>query len=223
MLNDTISKVENLNAVQQLTATITPPSVVNMMTNNEDRCFQCQEHSHIARHCPNIRCFDCDEYGHFVMDCPYKISPVGTPAKHHQSKLHKSHHATSSSRHCFEDRDRQSHSRSQPHFTDTTAQVVRIPIEAILDHNIGIIAIITEVAHTTQILHTELIAIDLIMTLQMGHTPDHLHTEAHHSTPEIEACHVHIHPTNPHDKTHIGHTHTPVDHKANHITKGTPE
>ena len=48
-LNDAISEVEKLNAVQQLTATITTPSMVNMMTNDEDRCFQCQEHDHIAR------------------------------------------------------------------------------------------------------------------------------------------------------------------------------
>ena len=31
MLSEAISKVEKLNAVQQLTATITPPSMVNMM------------------------------------------------------------------------------------------------------------------------------------------------------------------------------------------------
>ena len=54
MLNDAISKVGKLNAVQQLTATITPPSIVNMMTNDEDRCFQCQEHGHTARHFPNL-------------------------------------------------------------------------------------------------------------------------------------------------------------------------
>ena len=54
MHNDAISEVEKLNPVQQLTATITPPSMVNMMTNDEDRCFQCQEHGHMARHCPNI-------------------------------------------------------------------------------------------------------------------------------------------------------------------------
>ena len=35
-LGDAISKVEKLNAVQQLTATITPPSMVNMMPNDED-------------------------------------------------------------------------------------------------------------------------------------------------------------------------------------------
>ena len=106
MLSKAISEVEKLNTVQQLTATITPPSMVNMMSNNEDQCFQCQEQGHIAGHCPNIRCFECDEYGHIVMDCPHRIPPLGIPAKHHQSKPHKSHHARSSSRHCPEDRDK---------------------------------------------------------------------------------------------------------------------
>ena len=61
------------------------------------------------------------------------------------------------------------------------------------------------------------------MTLHIDHTANHLHTEAHHTTPEIKACHIHIHHTNPHDKTHIGHTHTPVNHEANHTTRRTPE
>ena len=60
------------------------------------------------------------------------------------------------------------------------------------------------------------------MTLHINHTTDHLYTEAHHTTQEIEAC-VHIHPTNPHDEIHIGHTCTPVDHKVNHITRRAPE
>ena len=83
---------------------------------NEDHCFQCQEHGYIARNCPNIRCFRCDEYGHIVMDCPHRIPLLGAPAKHHQSKLHKSHYTRSGSRQCCEDRDRQSHSRSQSCF-----------------------------------------------------------------------------------------------------------
>ena len=107
-------------------------------------------------------------------------------------------------------------------FTDTTVQVTRIPIEAIPGHNIGIIAIITGVAHTAQIPHTGVIAIDFTMTLHIDHTSDHPHTEAHHTTPEIGAYHVHVHHTNLHNKSHIGHTHTPVDHEANHITR-TPE
>ena len=54
-LNDAITKFEKLNAVQQLTTMIIPPSTVNMMSNQEDHCFQCQEQGHIARNCPNIR------------------------------------------------------------------------------------------------------------------------------------------------------------------------
>ena len=50
------------------------------------------------------------------MDCPHSIPPLGAPVKHHQSKPHKSHHARSSSCYHHEDRDRWSHSRSQPHF-----------------------------------------------------------------------------------------------------------
>ena len=98
------------------------------MTNNEDKCFQCQEHGHIARHCLNNRCFECDEYGHIVMDCPHKIHPLGTPAKHHQSKPHKSHHAkqvpdTDTKTGRGEAIQGLSHA-----FTDTAAQVIRISI-----------------------------------------------------------------------------------------------
>ena len=106
MPSNAISDVEKCNAIQQLTATITQSSKVNMMSNNEERCFQCQEHGNIARNFPNIKCFECDEYGHIVMDCPHKIPPSGIPTKHHQPTLHKSHHTRSSSRYCYEDRDR---------------------------------------------------------------------------------------------------------------------
>ena len=61
------------------------------------------------------------------------------------------------------------------------------------------------------------------MTLHIDHTTDHLHTEAHYTTPEIEASHIHAHPTNPHNALHIGLTHTPVDHQVNHITTKTLE
>ena len=38
-LADTISKVEKLNAVQQLTATFISPSTVNIMSNEKDHCL----------------------------------------------------------------------------------------------------------------------------------------------------------------------------------------
>ena len=91
--SNAISEDEKLNTEHQLTAMMTPPSTVNMMSNNEDCCLQCQEQGHIARNFLNIRCFKCDEYGHIVMDCPHRIPPLGTPAKHHQPKPHTSHHA----------------------------------------------------------------------------------------------------------------------------------
>ena len=108
-------------------------------------------------------------------------------------------------------------------FTDTAAQVIMTHIEAILDHDIEIITTITGVAHNAQILHTGVIATDPAMTHHIDHTVDHPHTEAHHTTPEIEAAHIHIHPTNHQDQIHTCCTHTPVDHKASHITGGTPE
>ena len=56
--------------------------MVSIMSQEEDRCFQCQEQGHIACHCPIVRSFECDENGHIVVDCPHKIPPSGTPANH---------------------------------------------------------------------------------------------------------------------------------------------
>ena len=48
MLIDAISEVEKLNATQQHTAMIIPPSTVNVMSIKEDCCFQCQEPGNIT-------------------------------------------------------------------------------------------------------------------------------------------------------------------------------
>ena len=74
-LTDAISKVEKLQAAQQLTATSLPSSTVNVMFHEEDQCFQCQELGHIVHHCSNVHCFECDEYGHIVVDT---ITRTGT-------------------------------------------------------------------------------------------------------------------------------------------------
>ena len=78
-LADAIREVEKLQAAQQSTATLLPSSTVNVMSSEDDKCFQGQESGHMACHCPNVRCYDSDEYGHVAADCPDKY--------HHQAHL----------------------------------------------------------------------------------------------------------------------------------------
>ena len=110
-----ISEVEKLQAAQQLTATLLPSSTVNVMSSEDDQCFQCQESGHTACHCPNIRCFDCDEYGYIAVDCPDRILPSGTPAYHKRHHSNTRHHTRSTSRHHHRDGHRYNRSRSQSH------------------------------------------------------------------------------------------------------------
>ena len=99
-----------------------------------------------------------------------------------------------------------------------------IHIEAVPGLSIEIIASTPGVAHNTQVPHTGVIAIDPAIKHHINPSTDHPCTEAHHhTTPKTKVTHTHIHPTNPQDEIHIGHAHTPVDHKANHITRKTPE
>ena len=114
-LVDVISEAEKLQAAQQLTATLLPLSTVNVMSHKEDRCFQCQESGHIARHCPNVCCFECDKNGHIVVDCPNHIPPSGMPEHLHRPKSHTRHWTRSPSHHYHQDRYRHSRSRSQFH------------------------------------------------------------------------------------------------------------
>ena len=87
-LTDATKEVEKFHTAQ-LTATIIPASTVNMMSNEEDQCLQCQESDNIAGHCPHMQCYECDDYSHMVMDCLHKIPSSGRPAPHHEA--HKSH------------------------------------------------------------------------------------------------------------------------------------
>ena len=73
---------EKLQAAQQLTAILLPSSTVNVMSNKEDQCFQCQEFGHITHDCLSVHCFECNDYGHIVADCPDRIPPSGMPACH---------------------------------------------------------------------------------------------------------------------------------------------
>ena len=223
-LSAAISKVEKLNAVQQLTSMIIPPSTVNIMSNDEDHCFQCQEQGHIARNCPNIRCFKCDEYCHIVMDCPHRIPPLGILVKHHQARPHRSHPNRSSSRHHHEDRDWGSHSRSQSHFhihcSSSHHDSYRGHSKSWHRDNCSP----PGVAHNAYIPYIEITVIDPTTAHYTDLTADHPHTEVPQlTTPQIIVDHIHIHLTNPHGKFCIGHTHTSANHEANHTTRRTWE
>ena len=70
-LSEVIKLVHKLNLAQQVTATLSPPTV-NMMLNDE-RCFICSRMGHIGHHCPNTQCYNCNGSGHFAQDCPGKF------------------------------------------------------------------------------------------------------------------------------------------------------
>ena len=192
-LRDALSEVEKFNAVQQLTATIIPPSTVNMMSNDESHCFQCQQQVHIARNCPNIRCFKCDEYGHIVMDCPQRIPPLGTPAKHHQHKPHRSHPTRSSWRHYHEDRYRQSCSRSQSHFYRHCSSSHYDSYKATPGHDTGIIATTPEVAQDNHAPHRDYSNLSHHDTSHWPHhrSSTHRSSSAYHSRDQSRS---HSHP-----------------------------
>ena len=114
-LTDAIREVEKFPAAQQLTATLLPSSSVNIMSSDDDKCFQCQESIHMACNCPHIKCFDCDEYGHVTADCPDKKLPSGTPAQHRNTHSTTRHHDRSTSCHNHRDRHRPNRSRSHSH------------------------------------------------------------------------------------------------------------
>ena len=120
-LTETIKEVEKLQAAQQITSTLLPTLLVNIMSSNNDRCFQCQEVGHMAHNSPHIWCYDCDNYRHVAMDCPDKIPLSGTPAccsadtndrNRRSSSRHHSH--TKRSHHDYKDRSRFSCSQSCP-------------------------------------------------------------------------------------------------------------
>ena len=121
-LADTIKEVEKLQAAQQLTSTLLPPSLVNTMSSDDDKCCQCQETGHIACYCPHIRCFDCNNYRHVTAECPDKIPPSGTPARcrdnntsRHDGSTSWSHNHTRHYYHNHRDRHRFRRSQSYSH------------------------------------------------------------------------------------------------------------
>ena len=122
-LSKEIKEVEKPQAAQQITSLLLTTSSINTMSSDNDRCFQCQETSHMACYCPHIRCYDCDNYGHVAMDCPDKIPPSGTPAcsrtsTHDRSRRSYSRHNSHTRHPCHEHRNRSRFSCSQSRTCD---------------------------------------------------------------------------------------------------------
>ena len=80
--------------------------------------------------------------------------------------------------------------------TDIAVQVSITHIEAVPDHDIGIITTITEVAHDVQAPHTRVTPIASAVTHPIDHTTDLQCTEVHHTTQEIRVTCIHAHHTN---------------------------
>ena len=119
-LADTIREVEKLQAAQQLLSTLLPPSLVNTMSSDDNKCFQCQETGNMACYFPHIRAFDCDNYGHVTADCPNKIPPSGILAQGRDNNTGRCDRSISWSnnhnRHYHHDhQDKHRFSRSQSH------------------------------------------------------------------------------------------------------------
>ena len=167
-LADAISAVEKLQAAQQLTATLLPSSTVNVMSNEEDQCFQCQELGHITFHCLNVCCFQCNKYGHIAVDCPDRIPPPGMSACHKRQHSSTRHHARSTSRHpttgTATDIAGQDHSHT---LADINVTIIITHTEVVRDH---ITDAITGALHDT-------ITPALIVIAMTHHTRDHPHIE----------------------------------------------
>ena len=114
-LVETIKEVEKLQAAQQITSTLLPMSSVNSMSSDNDKCFQCQEISHMAHYCPHIWCFNCNNYGHVAMDCLDKIPPSGTTACCRGNTTNR--HDRSSSRHHSHTRHSHCDHKDRPRFS----------------------------------------------------------------------------------------------------------
>ena len=216
-LTDAISKVEKHNAVQQLTATIIPPSTVNMMSNEEDHCFQCQEQGHIvwnylilnASSVMSMITLSWIVQTRYLLQEPQQLIP--NPNLTEATMPDQGQGATMKTGTGQVDPD---HNLI---FEDITAWVVTVHTEATHGHSIRIITATTEAAHNIHAPPIQVTAIDPTMTHPADHIMDHPHIEVLQlTTPEIVVDHVHDHPTNLQGETHTDQVHIPADHEANH-------
>ena len=210
-LLEAIKEVEKLQAAQRITSTLLPTSSLNTMSSDNDRCFQCQEVSHMACYCPHIWCYDCDNYGHVAMDCPDEIPPLGTPAHHRTDTNDRSrrsssrcHSHTRCSCHDHRDRSRFSCSCSNPITTAIGVVAARTLIEVAPDHSTDL-PIAT--SHMTEApVPTTTIVIHLTADPHLTGTPPEMTADldigpGNHITNQTEV----LHPLHRH---HLGNTRT---------------
>ena len=205
-LVDAIKEVEKLQAAQQLTASFLPSSSVNTMSNDDDKCFHCQESANITHLCPCIKCFNCDEYGHATADCPDKIPPSGTPARYRNNSSNTRQCNRSTSHNNHQDRhhhhdhwDRHRFSRSRP-----IPMVIARGVTVKATHEGAILGPITD-PHTSAHHAKETQA--HTTTDETLHTGDPHHTEV---SPEIAVDPDHVHQTNRSTRHHQNHPTAPT-------------
>ena len=106
-------------------------------------------------------------------------------------------------------------------FTDTTAQVIMIPIEATLDHDIGIITIITGVTHNAPMPHTGVIAIHLAMTLQRPQHRSSMHRSSSYHSRDRSLLHLQPSYKSSQQDSHRSHLHSSRSQSKPHCKKST--
>ena len=218
MLTDTISEVKKLNATQHLTKMIIPPSTVNVMSDKDNCCFQCQEPGHITQNCPHIRLYECENLFTLSLTVHTKyllqelqqlitnITEITMPGQVQGITVT-----------VETDKADPDHSLT---FEDIPAHVIMIPIEAALDNKTGIDAATTGAAHEDLASPIEATTIDLTMTHHIDNIADHLHIEAIQViNPEIAVGHIHDYPTDHQGMSHEDQVHNPAGQKENHIPR----
>ena len=214
-LTDAISEVKKLHATQQLTATLIPSSKVNVMSHEEDCCFQCQASGHIACHCPNVCCFECSEYGHIVVDCPHRIRPL--VHLHIIIDCNPGIDITTAQPHAtIPQIGTESPDLDHDHTTEDTAANVTInPLEHILGYTTVTTGDIAGVVHTNSI--QTLLHITLTVTPCIKDPPL---IEAHQPIHKIAADHALGQPTGQLRKPHIRIHPIPEDPMEIHTIRG---
>ena len=96
-LSEVIKLVEKLDMAQQVRATLSPPRVDMMLSDN--RCFVCGKTGHIGHLSPNMQCYNCDGFGHLAQNFSEKILLSGMP-HHHDMMTFRSHSQSHYSHDC---------------------------------------------------------------------------------------------------------------------------